>query len=203
MNENARFVAAVALTLGFTLGAPGLAADGPIAPAVDLPGGRSASGQVGDAGPPAPKPVPAEILVLHATNSGGGIDPELRHLKQLQKPPFSSYDTYRLIRRHEGNLEMRQPNATRLPNGRVLRTALKEVVPPDRYRVATSISRPGSKEGSGDGGYLPLLEVTAKSGETFFVAGQSFRGGILVVGIRVGEESKPPDKAPDKAPPKR
>ena len=203
MNENARFVAAVAVALGFTLGEPGFAADGPSAPAVDVRGGQSASGQAGDAGPPAPKPVPAEILILHATNSGGGIDPELRHLRQLQRPPFSSYDTYRLIRRHESDLVLRQPSTTRLPNGRVLRTALKAVVPPDRYRVATSISRPGSKPGDGDDSYLPLLEVTAKSGETFFVAGQSFRGGILVVGIRVGEEPKAPEKPPDKAPPKK
>jgi len=185
MKKHARFAAALALGLGLTLGTPGLASDAGVA---SLTGTAS---MANDAGPPAPQPVPAEILILHATNSGGGIDPQLRHLKQLQRPPFSAYDTYKLLRRSQSSLEPQKATTTRLPNGRVLRTELKEVVPPDRYRVSTSISRPGSNNE-----YLPLLEVTAKSGETFFVAGQSYRGGILVVGIRVGEESKPPPPPP-------
>ena len=141
----------------------------------------------------APQPqVPSEILVLHATNTGGGIDPELQHLKQLQKPPFSAYDTYRLLHRHSIVLRLQQPDSTQLPNGRTLRTVLKAVLPEERYRVAASISRPPQDK---DGGYLPLLEVTAKSGEPFFVAGQSYRGGILVVGIQVGKATKK-DKPP-------
>jgi hypothetical protein len=147
-----------------------------------------------DAGPAEKVEVPSEILVLHATNTGGGIDPELRNLKQLQKPPFSAYDTYRLLHRHSIVLKPQQPDSTQLPNGRTLRTVLKAVLPEDRFRVAASISRP-PREKDKEGGYLPLLEVTAKSGEPFFVAGQSFRGGILVVGIQVGKEvpkEKPP-----------
>ncbi len=146
-----------------------------------------------DAGAAQQVEVPAEIMVLHATNSGGGIDPELRHLKQLQKPPFSAYDTYRLLHRHAIALRLQQPDATQLPNGRTLRTVLKAVLPEDRFRVAASISRP-PRDGDKEGGYLPLLEVTAKSGEAFFVAGQSFRGGILVVGIQVGKDKPPPPK---------
>jgi hypothetical protein len=147
----------------------------------------------GDAGSAEQVEVPAQIMVLHATNSGGGIDPELQHLTQLQKPPFSAYDTYRLLHRHAIALRLQQPDATQLPNGRTLRTVLKAVLPEDRFRVAASISRP-PRDGDKEGGYLPLLEVTAKSGEPFFVAGQSFRGGILVVGIQVGKDKPPPPK---------
>ena len=32
---------------------------------------------------------------------------------------------------------------------------------------------------------LPLLEVNAKAGEHFFVAGQKHKGGILVIGIKI------------------
>jgi hypothetical protein len=30
-----------------------------------------------------------------------------------------------------------------------------------------------------------MLEVNAKAGETFFVAGQTYKGGILVIAIKV------------------
>ena len=33
--------------------------------------------------------------------------------------------------------------------------------------------------------FLPLLEVNAKPGEPFFVAGQTYKGGTLVIGIKV------------------
>jgi hypothetical protein len=98
-----------------------------------------------------------------------------------------------LLHRHAIALRLQQPDATQLPNGRTLRTVLKAVLPEDRFRVAASISRP-PRDGDKEGGYLPLLEVTAKSGEPFFVAGQSFRGGILVVGIQVGKDKPPPPK---------
>lgn len=159
--------------------------------------------------------VPTNIMVLHATNGGGGIDPRLRHLSQLTKPPFSSYDTYRLLNSHDRVLAAQQSDTTQLPNGRTLRTELKEVLPNDRYQVAASISRPSGKgdkekkdgkEGkSGDEDrFLPLLQVTAKRGEPFFVAGQSYRGGILVIGIQVGTaaQSKPEQKPVQKAEPK-
>lgn len=159
--------------------------------------------------------VPTHIMVLHATNGGGGIDPKLRHLSQLTKPPFSSYDTYRLLDSHDRALAAQQSDTTLLPNGRTLRTELKEVLPNDRYQVAASISRPSGKgnkdkekkdskeEKAGDDRYLPLLQVTAKRGEPFFVAGQSYRGGILVIGIQVGSpdpksEQKPAPKAEPK-----
>jgi hypothetical protein len=137
--------------------------------------------------------VPAEIMVLHATNTDGGIDPRIGPLPQLKLPPFSAYNTYKLLDRHAVTLTTARPDTTTLPNGRVLRTTLKGMVPDDKYRVAASISRPRDDKTKEDT-FLPLLEVTAKSGETFFVAGQSYRGGILVVGIRVGTGAKPPEK---------
>lgn len=130
--------------------------------------------------------VPVEVLVLHATNTDGGIDPRIGSMPQLKKPPFSAYNTYKLIARNAIALTQAQPASTTLPNKRTLRTALTGVLPNDRYRISTSISQPSPDAGTHN--FLPLLEVTAKSGETFFVAGQSYQGGILVVGIRVGNK---------------
>jgi len=157
-------------------GAPGI----PLAQAAPAPSASASA----DAGVQEPK-VPAEVMVLHATNTGGGIDPRIGPLPQLRKPPFSAYDTYKLIARNAITLTPSHPDSTTLPNKRVLRTSLSAVLPNDRYRISTSISQPARDAGTHS--FLPLLEVTAKSGETFFVAGQSYQGGILVVGIRVGK----------------
>lgn len=191
MGDFARIAAASVLGLAVSMAA-WASADEPVRSVPGADPGWIVAGA--DAGPAQTTEVPAEIMVLHATNTGGGIDDELKHLTQLRKPPFSAYDTYRLLRRHPLKLRTQQAATTQLPNGRDLRTELKEILPEARYRVAASISRP-KRDGDKNRSYLPLLEVTAKSGETFFVAGQSFRGGILVVGIRVGEEEKkPPQK---------
>ncbi|MCU0693044.1 MAG: hypothetical protein MUF54_16745 [Polyangiaceae bacterium] len=194
MMDNARFLAVVLLGLGLATGVTALAADdgGPTgrgAQATHAPC-LSATGLAADAGARKPVEIPGEVMVLHATNTDGGIDPDLQRLPQLRKPPFSAYNTYRLVSRHAVVLGTARPDSTTtLPNGRVLKTTLKAVLPDARYRVAASISRPKSDKDD-EGSFLPLLEVTARKGETFFVAGQSYRGGILVVGIRVGEEAK-------------
>jgi hypothetical protein len=56
----------------------------------------------------APANVPSgEVMVLHATqNDAGAIDPRIRRLP-LNRPPFSSFNTYKLIGLR---LEPLQPN---------------------------------------------------------------------------------------------
>jgi hypothetical protein len=139
----------------------------------------------------APKRAPAAthravVLVLHATNAGRGIDKRIGKMPELEKPPFSSFDTYRLLMRRRLPLRKSAAKKLRLPNGRVLRTELVDVLPRDYVRITSSINQP-------DGGdFLPLLEVKAKLGQSFIVAGQSHKNGILVLVIRV--EAAPPGK---------
>ena len=40
--------------------------------------------------------VSAELVVLHGTNDGSGIDPKIGKMSELSKPPFSSYNSYKL-----------------------------------------------------------------------------------------------------------
>ncbi|MBI5531369.1 MAG: hypothetical protein HY898_01550 [Deltaproteobacteria bacterium] len=150
------------------------------APAIFAPPAQSAS----DGGTNEQK-VPAEVMVLHATNTDGGIDPRIGPMPELKKPPFSAYNTYKLIERTAITLTPSQPATAKLPNNRVLRTSLMNVLPNQRFRISSSISQPHPDAGRPN--FLPLLEVTARSGETFFVAGQSYQGGVLVVGIKVGK----------------
>lgn len=123
----------------------------------------------------------AEVLVLHATNSKKGIDARIGTMPELGKPPFSSYDSYELLERSKLPLDKQSPKTLKLPNGRVLETRLLEILSHDLVRLSASINQPGGKE------FLPLLEVKAKLGQAFIVAGQRYKQGILVLVIRVSK----------------
>jgi hypothetical protein len=120
-----------------------------------------------------------EVLVLHATNAKKGIDPRIGDMPELKKIPFSSYDSYELLQRVRLPLKKDEPRTFDLPNGRVLQTKLLEVLPDGSVRLSASINQPGGKT------FLPLLEVKAKVGQAFIVAGQSYKGGILVLVVHV------------------
>lgn len=128
-------------------------------------------------------PLPAlsvDVMVLHASNTGGGIDPRIGPLPQLRKPPFSSYDTYKLLSQTKLPLSQVKPAETTLPNDRLLTIALKDAPATGRYKVSTSIQKRG-------GAFLPQLELTTPLNEPFFVAGQSYKDGVLVVGIKLAK----------------
>jgi hypothetical protein len=133
----------------------------------------------------APKPskdAPApsvELFVLHATHGKPELDPRISDLDELKKPPFSSYERYKLIDRAKLPLVKGAPKTRRLPNGRVLRTELAGLVEDDVVRLVASINQPGAAD------FLPLLEVKAKIGQRFIVAGQRYQSGILVLVLRV------------------
>jgi hypothetical protein len=121
----------------------------------------------------------ADVMVLHATNSKKGVDARIGNMPELAKPPFSSYDSYELLERKRLPLEQKAPSTLTLPNGRVLRTQLLQIISKDALKFSASINQPNGKE------FLPLLEVRAKLDQAFIVAGQSHKQGILVLVIRV------------------
>lgn len=121
----------------------------------------------------------SEVLVLHATAGDKGIDPRIGDMPELKNPPFSSYKSYELLQKIKNPLVRDDPKTSELPNGRVLQTKLVEALPEGAVRISASINQPHGKT------FLPLLEVKAKVGQSFIVAGQSYKGGILVLVIRV------------------
>lgn len=149
------------------------------APSIAAADEKKPSAPAEKAPPPAPASYKAEILVLHATNGDKGIDPRIGDMPELKKPPFSSYKSYELLRKVQHPLSKETPHTLDLPNGRVLQTKLLELLPEENVRFTASINQPGGKT------FLPLLEVKAKHGQAFIVAGQSYKGGILVLVIRV------------------
>jgi hypothetical protein len=128
--------------------------------------------------------VPAEVLVVLASGEEGAVDASLSHVRALKHPPFNEYKTLKLLSRVAVQLPREQAVEIPLPNGRTLVLRLVGKLPDGRAKVQVSISRPNRKD------YLPLLEVIASTGEPFFVAGQRYEGGTLVLGIRAGDGLK-------------
>lgn len=129
--------------------------------------------------------VNAEIIILHATNDGTGIDPKLGKMPELGKPPFSAYNSYKLLDTSKQPVTKGNSATVKLPNGRDLKISLKDIVlPKKKDDVKKFIVSASIQKATGDT-FLPLLEVSAKAGETFFVAGQKHKDGILVIGIKV------------------
>ena len=149
----------------------------------------SATAGIGPAQQQQPAPAPpastisAEIMVLHGLNDGSGIDPKIGKMPELSKPPFSSYNSYKQLDRTTLSIAKGKVGSHKLPTGRELQVLFKDIVAPGkrpaRYLLSASIQTPAGKA------FLPNVEVNANAGEWFFVAGQDYKGGSLVVAIKV------------------
>lgn len=136
---------------------------------------------VAAAQPSAPsEPVAGQVLIVLASQVAGLIDPRLADVPALRRPPFDSYRSMALLESPRIELRVNQPLEVPLPNGRRMRLVLQGTTPDGRYRVRVSINRPDQQD------YLPEMQVVAAPGDPFFVAGQSFQSGTLVIGIRLG-----------------
>ncbi len=138
--------------------------------------GGSASAQRGGA-----QSVPGEVLIVLASELPGVVDPRLAQVRALQRPPFNSYRSMALLSSPRVNLRVGQPHELELPNGRRMRLVLREITQDGRYRLQVSVNRPGQRD------YLPEVNVVASPGDPFFIAGQSYQAGTLVLGIRLGQ----------------
>jgi len=124
---------------------------------------------------------PGEVFVILASEAEGPVDPSLSSVKALKEPPFNAFKSMKILSRSSFSLAGGAPFEVDLPNGRKLRITLRDLRKDGRFKVQVSINRPNQAD------YLPLLEVVVSPGEPFFVAGQKYQGGTLVVGVRVGE----------------
>lgn len=175
--------AVVALALGAALAAASAAGSslgvgtaraqerGGSAGSVASAGGAGAAGEV----------VPAEVIVVLAAEAEGTIDPTLADITALRQPPFNAFHSMSVLSRSMARLSVDRPMQVSLPNGRQLRIELERATDDGRYRVRVSINTPGRTD------YLPLLSIVASPGEPFFVAGQNWQGGTLVIGVRIGQ----------------
>ncbi|MEM1031992.1 MAG: hypothetical protein AAF928_02570 [Myxococcota bacterium] len=164
-------------------GAAAIALTTPLAGAVPSHAGALAWGGGAGADPvdDAAKQAVGEVVVLYATNDGKGIDPSLGDMPQLQSPPFSAYDSYALLER--GKVDLSPSGSMTLPDGGALSLRLESAAD-DRFTVVASITKKSGKK------FLPGATVNAKRGEYFFLAGQRYKEGILVLGIRLVDKKR-------------
>lgn len=128
--------------------------------------------------------VPAQVLIVLASNLPGVRDPRLADVPALRRPPFDGYTTMALLSSPNIELRVGEPREVPLPNGRRVRIVLREITAEGRFRLQVSINRPGEQD------YLPELNVVASPGDPFFVAGQSYQAGTLVIGFRLGQRER-------------
>jgi hypothetical protein len=129
-------------------------------------------------GPEKPDTV-VEVTVLHGTHEAKDSDPRIGNMPELREGPFAKYASYQLLSRSTLPLNKGGKRQLKLPNGRLLEARLEALLPDGSSRLVASINRPGASD------FLPLLEVKAKPGQAFIVAGQSYRRGILVLVFKV------------------
>lgn len=116
----------------------------------------------------------ADVLVIHAANvPGGTIDPQLASLRQLKNVPFNSYNSFKLLDTKSLPLVKSGPSIA-LKNGYNFSLSLSSVEG-KQLRIVPSLSKTSTPSA--------LPEVSAKINEPFFVAGQSYEGGILIIAV--------------------
>ena len=130
-------------------------------------------------------PVGGEVMVILAKEEAGPIDAKLKQLAPLQKPPFNGFKSMTVLSTASIEINEGKNASVDLPNGGKLQLKLVQRMPDGRHKVELSIVRPGKQDA--------VMTVVA-SGETFFIAGQKYEGGTLVIGVRVGNATSPGKK---------
>src|SRR5688572_733685 len=120
-----------------------------------------------------------EVSVLHGTREKRDDDSQTVRMPELREGPFAAYASYSLLSRQTLPLLRGGKRQLKLPNGRRLEARLEEILPDGSARLVASINRPNSQD------FLPLLAVKARPGQSFIVAGQSYKHGILVLVFKV------------------
>jgi hypothetical protein len=117
--------------------------------------------------------VTCDVLCIWATNSEDGIDPALKDIPELKKPPFAGYKGYKLLA--DLNINLEEGVATDVPitpdtklvltlggiKGTPPKIALHVLVPPKKLE-ANLLSPPGKRS---------------------FLAGLAHKDGILIIGL--------------------
>lgn len=131
-----------------------------------------------------------EIIVLYATKdpsakgtpSAPKLGPGVPKLAQLSQPPFNAYSSFTFVGQTTLTLDAPKagdpwkgkPSATYpLVTGKPLQVALLDQLPDKRFHMGATIGTDAPD----------VLRWDAPGNEPVFVAGQSYKDGILVIGI--------------------
>lgn len=123
-----------------------------------------------------------DVRAIHGSGNAGAVDTGLALLRrQLSKPPFSAYKSFKLLGLSKLDLAQGKRKQLLLPTKKVLRLTFKErILGPKqevRLRLHLSITPPRAL------GFLPGTLFTIADRGTLLVAGDRYDGGTLIVGI--------------------
>jgi hypothetical protein len=120
------------------------------------------------------------VTEIRGSNEKGGIDAKLERLKaKLSKPPFSSYDTFKLLGEQTVTAERGKPSAATLVNGKLtLLFKDKLVAQGGKARLRFGIDVDDKQ-----GARTISTESKFDSGDPFFIAGQPYDGGTYVLAL--------------------
>jgi hypothetical protein len=119
--------------------------------------------------------VKCDLLTIEASSGGQGVDAALAaHAAILQKPPFSAFNTFRLLKRQTYDLVLGTPVVLSLPQalgGSLLYNRMEE----GRFNLTLTIDR--------QGGAPVTINSKASPGRPFFAAGFQTGTGTLIFGV--------------------
>ncbi len=121
-----------------------------------------------------------ETITLHATNSGSGIDRQIpREIAvQISKPPFSAYNSWRMLNRSTRAATAGQPFEVQLPSGRAVRVTWRPGPRNDRALLDFTLLASGSANAT------PLAQTSVRWGESFLIVAHNYQGGNLALATR-------------------
>ena len=117
---------------------------------------------------PAPQVVSVRVMVVHASQEKGTIDPECRDLPRQLGP--LKFGALRLIQQRRLRLDMGQRGSVALPGGREVRMLPVSIV---KRRLFMNLEVPGQVNG----------QFSLRPGRPLVLGGQRHQGGHLIVYI--------------------
>lgn len=115
--------------------------------------------------------VSVEVTVIHATEAGDGVAPELGSLAKYLTKSFAPYKSFKRLDVQQQTLPQGGSARVSLPNGSELVTTNAGLK--DGF-VALHLEVGGLK-----------TTVNVKDGGTFFQAGRAYNGGMIVLAFKV------------------
>jgi len=119
------------------------------------------------------------IFEIKASNDAGGLDPALKPLKnKFKKPPFSAWKTFKLLKQHDKDIELKKAFNLKLITGGKLsllyRARNKDKDKKVRLRIRFSLdNKKGKRQTDGT--------VNLDSGDWAIIGGDDVDGGTYIV----------------------
>lgn len=112
-----------------------------------------------------------KVAVIHATQSGDGVDPALANIQGDLKKTFGGYKSFKQLSKSELDLAQGAPQTVKLPNGENAELTYKGE---RKGRHDLRLDIPKSKVG---------VNLTAPLRKMFYQAGMKYDGGILILAL--------------------